>query len=121
MYELNVLVVDDSSLTRAAMVAALEAYDHRVIAEGKDGNEAVTLYKEKKPDVVLLDLAMPNKDGLEAIKEILEFDPKANIVAVSALYDRTMQKRAVELGARAYIVKPFELSELVAVMSKFQE
>ena len=121
MYEMNVLVVDDSSLTRAAMVAALEAYDHRVIAEGKDGNEAVTLYKEKKPDVVLLDLAMPNKDGLEAIKEILEFDPKANIVAVSALYDRTMQKRAVELGARAYIVKPFELSELVAVMSKFQE
>lgn len=117
---MNVLVVDDSSLTRAAMVAALEAYDHKVVGEGKDGTEAVSLYKKMKPDVVLLDLAMPNKDGLEAIREILEFDPDANIVAVSALYDRTMQRRAVELGAKAYIVKPFELSELVAIMAKFR-
>ncbi len=118
---MNVLVVDDSSLTRAAMVAALQAYSHQVVGEGKDGNEAVDMYREKRPDVVLLDLAMPNKDGLEAIKEILEYDPQANIVAVSALYDRTMQKRAVELGAKAYIVKPFELTELVAVMAKFEK
>jgi len=102
--------VDDSSLTRAAVVTALQAYNHEIVGEGKDGNEALALYKEKHPDIVLLDLAMPNKDGLETIRDIMSVDPGATIIAVSALYDRIMQKRAVELGARAYVVKPFELS-----------
>ncbi len=118
---MKVLVVDDSSLTRAAMVAALSAYNYDIVGEGQDGNDAVRLYSEKMPDVVLMDLAMPNKDGLEAIKEILQSYPEAKIVAVSALYDRTMQKRAMELGASSYIIKPFELSELISVMSKFEK
>ncbi len=118
---MKVLVVDDSSLTRAAMVAALSAYNYEIVAEGQDGNEAVSLYRSLKPDVVLIDLAMPNKDGLEAIREILEFDRNAKIVAVSALYDRSMQKRAMELGASSYIVKPFELTELISVMNKLEK
>ncbi|MBX8633749.1 MAG: response regulator [Thermoplasmata archaeon] len=118
---MKVLVVDDSSLTRAAMVAALTAYNYEIVAEGQDGDDAVRLYKDRKPDVILIDLAMPNKDGLEAIKEILEFDPQAKIVAISALYDRSMQKRAIELGAASYIVKPFELTELISVMGKFEK
>jgi len=118
---MKVLVVDDSSLTRAAMVAALEAFNHEVVGEGKDGNEAIMLYKEKRPEVVLIDLAMPNKDGLEAIREIRETDPSAKIIAVSALYDSTMQRKAIELGVRYYIVKPFELAELDAAMKKMEE
>ncbi len=118
---MKVLVVDDSSLTRAAMVAALSAYNYEIVGEGQDGNDAVRVSSEKNPDVVLIDLAMPNKDGLEAIKEILQSYPDAKIVAVSALYDRTMQKRAMELGAASYIIKPFELSELISVMSKFEK
>lgn len=117
---MRILVVDDSPLTRTAVVTALKAFKHDVVGEGKDGREAINLYKELHPDVVLMDLAMPNVDGLEAIKEIVAMDPGAVIVAVSALYDRTMQRRAVELGAKAYIVKPFELSELMNVIENLK-
>ncbi|MEM3852642.1 MAG: response regulator [Methanomassiliicoccales archaeon] len=117
---MKILVVDDSSLTRSAVVTALQAFNHEVVGEGKDGNEALELYKKSKPDIVLLDLAMPNKDGLETIREIRDFDPNAVIVAVSALYDRAIQRRALELGAKAYVVKPFELSELMNVIEKIK-
>jgi two-component system chemotaxis response regulator CheY len=89
-----------------------------VISQCTNGKDAVTEYKKLKPDIVLMDLAMPKKDGVTAIKEIIEFDSNAKIIAVSALYRPQMRTDAMNAGAKEYIIKPFEVSELLNAIEK---
>ena len=119
MAKLKVLVVDDSWSTRTAIAEALEANGYEVVASGKDGNDAVTLYNQTKPDVMILDIMMPGKNGLDAVSEIRLFDPQANIIVESARDVEALKLRAKILGVSAYLVKPFGLAELTEALKPF--
>lgn len=88
------------------------------MGEGQDGNEAVQKYMELKPDVVTMDIVMPRVNGIEAVREIMKKDPNAKIVMISALGQEAMVKEALELGAKDFIVKPFNKDKVLEVINK---
>ncbi|MBI3325344.1 MAG: response regulator [Nitrospinae bacterium] len=104
----SVLVVDDALFMRILLKNILEKSGHRVTGEGGTGEEAVQLYLDLKPDLVILDVVMPQKSGLDAVKEILALDPLARIIMVSAVGQQATTEAAVRAGARAFILKPFQ-------------
>ena len=119
MAKLKILVVDDSWPTRTAIAEALEANGYEVVASGKDGNDAVALYNQTRPDVMILDIMMPGRDGLDAVREIRLIDPQANIIVESARDDEALKLRAKILGISSYLVKPFGLAELTEALKPF--
>ena len=104
----RVLVVDDALFMRHMIKKILTDMGHEVVGEAADGIEACELYESLKPDLVTLDLVMPNKGGLEALSEIRDKDPNAKVVVISALDQRQPLMEALKLGAADYVVKPFE-------------
>ncbi len=111
----RVVIVDDSGFLAKQIKDFFEKQmGFEVIAIGKDGNEAVSLYKEHKPDLMTMDLTMPNKDGKTAIAEILQEYPDARIVVVSAVKGNTMLE-CMKLGARGYVEKPLKFAEAIFV------
>jgi len=114
----TVLIVEDSPTTLKAIQMVLKTQGYKVVAVATDGEEGVAQYLKTEPDVVLMDIALPKKDGLTATKEIIAKDPDARIVVVSALYDPKKRKEALELGAKAFITKPFEIPELVRALQE---
>lgn len=111
----KVVIVDDSGFLAKQIKEFFEKQmGYTVVAIGKDGNEAVSLYKEHKPDLMTMDLTMPNKDGKTAIAEILTEHPEARIVVVSAVKGNTMLE-CMKLGAKGYIEKPLKFAEAVFV------
>lgn len=113
----TVLVVDDSAFMRMRCVAIVKEQGHEVVEAG-DGSEAVDIYKQKKPQAVLMDITMPNMDGLAALKEMIAFDPSARIAMVSAMGQQGMVMEAVKAGARDFVVKPFEPDRVKATLQK---
>jgi two-component system chemotaxis response regulator CheY len=114
----KILIAEDSDVTQRVLKLMLSKHGYDVVAQCTNGKDAVTEYKKLKPDIVLMDLAMPKKDGVTAIKEIIEFDSNAKIIAVSALYRPQMRTDAMNAGAKEYIIKPFEVSELLNAIEK---
>lgn len=114
----TVLIVDDSVVMREMIRDTLEAHDFTVAGDAKDGAQAVEQYKSLKPDVVTMDIVMPNKHGIEAVKEIVAHDKKACIVIISGLFQKSLVMEALEAGARDYIIKPFEPAELVSTVKR---
>ncbi len=114
----SVLIGEDSASTRAALVMVLKMHGYRVVGLARDGIEVIKKYKKLKPDFVLMDIAMPKKDGLAAIKEILEYDPKASIVAITAIYSEDKRRKAKRSGVKALVQKPFEVDELLRACAK---
>jgi two-component system chemotaxis response regulator CheY len=112
------LIVDDSKFMRRIIRAALEEGGHSVIDEAENGADGIAAYKKLKPDFVTMDITMGGKDGIRAVKEILESDPKAHIVVISALNEHTLRLSEPDINAAAYITKPFEKDELLAVVKK---
>lgn len=111
----KVVIVDDSGFLAKQIKEFFEKQmGYTVVAIGKDGNEAVSLYKEHKPDLMTMDLTMPNKDGKTAIAEILTEHPEARIVVVSAVKGNTMLE-CMKLGAKGYIEKPLKFAEAIFV------
>ena len=109
----SVVIVDDSMLIRRELTRFLEAeLGFTVLATGSDGIEGVELYKKHKPDLVTMDITMPNMDGIEALKQILAFDPKAKVMIVSAIKDNEKILQALDVGAKCYIKKPLQLKQL---------
>ena len=109
----SVLVVDDTLFMRASIKQMLTANGHTVAGEASNGIEAVEKYVEVKPDVVLMDITMPDMDGLEALRLIKEKDPAAKVVMCTAMGQQAMVAKAVELGAQQFIVKPFQADRLI--------
>jgi two-component system chemotaxis response regulator CheY len=109
----QILIAEDSDSTRRTLKSVLELHDYEVVAEAKDGDQAVALYTELKPELVLMDIAMPKKHGIDAIKEILAIEKNAKIIAVTALYSKDNIKKIMEAGAKALVMKPFEVSKLI--------
>ena len=109
---MKVVVVDDSMLVRLQLKKFFEEeMKFEVAALGNDGNDAVALYKQHKPDLITIDLTMPNKDGFEALKEIIDADENARILICSAIKDPAKVTQTLEAGARGYIKKPLQLTD----------
>ena len=101
------MVVDDSAYARALIRRMLETHGHEIVAEAEDGEIAVEMFKKHRPDLVTMDVLMPNKDGIEATKEIVEVDPKCKIIVCSSLKQDRFIEEAREAGASDFIIKPF--------------
>jgi len=116
----KVLVVDDAAFIRNRIKKAVEKIEFAdVIGEASNGDDAIALYKELKPDLVTMDLIMPKSDGVKAIEEIIKFDKKATIVVVSAMGQELTITDALEKGAKEYIKKPFKEEDLSRTIERF--
>ncbi len=109
----KILVADDSDAIRLVLKDILSIGDHDVIAEGTDGVEAVDLYRQHNPQILLLDLAMPQKDGLTVVKEVMAYDPKAKIILITASDDQKIIQQCLDYGASSYISKPFDFKSVL--------
>ncbi len=114
----KVLIVDDASFMRISIRSMLEKDGFEVVGEAADGLEAISQYKTLQPDVVTMDITMPNMTGIEAVTGILEFDAKAKILMVSALGQEKFVRQSILAGAKSFIVKPFKSEELLDAITK---
>ena len=115
---IDVLIADDLKFIKLVLRELLEKAGFRVVGEASNGQEAVELYQNSRPDVVLMDITMPKMDGLAALKQILKFDPEAKVIMCSALGQQTLIVQALQLGAKDFIVKPFREERVVAAIKK---
>jgi two-component system chemotaxis response regulator CheY len=114
----KVLVVDDMLFMRLALKSILEKNGFTVAADAENGQEALEKYKECVPDIVTMDITMPVMSGIEALKKIKEYDPKAKVVVVSAMGQERSVKEAIMNGANYFIVKPFKEDQVVEALNK---
>ena len=116
----KILVVDDAAFMRMRCTKMLSDSGFEV-AEAADGNQALAKYREFKPDGVLLDITMPELDGLATLKELIKMDPGARVAMVTAMGQQSMVMEALKSGARDFIVKPFEAERVLAAVRKIME
>jgi two-component system chemotaxis response regulator CheY len=114
----RVLVVDDAVFMRKVVSDALVKGGHEIIGEAANGQEAVDRFQELKPEVMTLDITMPEKDGLSALKEIIAMDPQARIVMCSALGQESKVLEAIKAGAKDFVVKPFQPDRVLSAIEK---
>ena len=113
----KILIVDDAEFLRVRLTKMLDTDGYEVF-QAENGVKAVATYKDVHPDVVLMDVTMPEMDGLAALKEIVGFDAKARVVMLTALGQESVVLEAVKSGARDFIVKPFEQDRVIKAISK---
>ncbi|WP_297491490.1 response regulator [Thermococcus sp.] len=109
----SVLIVDDVLFARIILRKLLSEAGYDVVGEASNGREAVEKYLSLRPDVVIMDIIMPDMDGIKALKEILEIDPKAKVIMVTSVDHEKRVIECIEAGAKGYIVKPFESSQVI--------
>lgn len=114
----RVLVVDDAKFMRHMLKTILTDIGCEIVGEAADGAEALTKYKELHPDIVTMDIVMPNKGGLDALRDIRAADPDARVVMISAIDQREPLMEALKLGAIDYVVKPFERERVQDAMKR---
>ncbi|AKL84642.1 response regulator [Bacillus atrophaeus] len=114
----RVLVVDDAKFMRVKIREILEAANYIVAGEAADGEEAADLYQRLRPDLVTMDVTMPLKNGIQALQEIMSFDPKANVIMCTAMRQQRIVVEAIELGAKDFIMKPFEESKVLEAVNR---
>ncbi len=119
MKKKGILIVDDAAFVRIKLKRIVEKMDFaEVVGEAANGEDAVSLYKDLKPDLVTMDLIMPNRDGIQAIEDIMTFDKEANIIVVSAMGQQMSIDEVVEKGVKEYIKKPFKDDEIYNVIER---
>jgi two-component system chemotaxis response regulator CheY len=114
----RVLVVDDAAFMRKMVSDALAKGGHEVVGEAGNGVEAIAQFQSIKPDLVTLDITMPEKDGLAALAEIVAADPSAKVVMCSALGQESKVLEAIKLGAKDFVVKPFQPARVIEAVDK---
>ena len=114
----RVLIVDDAAFMRMSIRTMLQNYDFEIVGEAENGLEAVEKYKELSPDIVTMDITMPELDGIQALRMIKKINPGASVVMVSALGQEAKMKEAIIYGAKGFIVKPFKEEILLGALSK---
>ena len=114
----RILVVDDAAFMRKMVSDALTKGGHEVVGEAGNGAEAVLRFQELKPELTTLDITMPEKDGLTALKEIIELDPGARVIMCSALGQESKVLESIKLGARDFVVKPFKPERVQEAVAK---
>ena len=113
----KIMVVDDAAFMRMRCKKLLTSLGHEV-TEAATGSQAVEAYKNNRPDMVLLDITMPDMDGITALKEIREFDPDARVAMVTAMGQQSMVMEALKAGARDFVIKPFDQDRVLAAINK---
>jgi len=114
----RVLIVDDAAFMRIKLKDILEKNSYEVAGEAENGHEAIEKYKELQPDIVTMDITMPEMDGVEALKEIKGIDPDASILMCSAMGQQSMVMDAIRAGALDFIVKPFDTERVIRALDK---
>lgn len=114
----RVLIVDDAAFMRVSIRNIMTKNGFEVVGEAENGLVAIQKYSELKPDIVTMDITMPEMNGLEALQMIRKMDPKASVVMVSALGQEAMVRDAVMSGAKGFVVKPFKEDTITAALSK---
>ena len=114
----KILLVDDAAFMRMMLNNTLTQAGYTDLIEAEDGVKAVEAYTAEKPDLVFMDITMPNKDGLETLKEIKAMDPGATIVMCSAMGQETMVMDSIKSGAKDFIVKPFKPERVLSTVKK---
>ena len=116
---IRVLICDDALVMRMVIKKELEKMGgYEIVAEASDGEEAFELYKEYKPDITTMDITMPKKSGIDALKDIMAFDNSAKVIMVSAMGQEECVKQSIIAGAKNFIVKPFTPEKLQEVLNK---
>lgn len=115
----NIMLVDDAAFMRQSLLRIVSAAGHTVVGEAGNGAEGIEQYQICKPDIVLMDITMPDMDGIEATQKIKAIDPNAKIIMVSAMGQQEKVFAAIAAGAKDFIVKPFEASKIVSCIQKY--
>lgn len=114
----RVLITDDALFMRTALKNILTENGFEVVGEAENGAESVEMYASLKPDVVLMDITMPEMDGIEALRAIRAVDPQARVVMCTAMGQKSLVVEAIGAGARDFVVKPFEAQRVVDAINK---
>jgi len=117
----RVLIADDASFMRQMIRDIIEPEGFQVVGEASDGVEVVEKFKELHPDLVMMDIVMPKRSGIDAVKGIVAMDPTARVVMCSALGQETLVMEALQVGAKDFIVKPFKPDTVVVTLRKVLE
>ena len=113
------LIVDDAAFMRMMLREILEKNGYEVVGEAMNGKEAIRVFKDVNPDFVTLDITMPEMDGLEALRQIMQIDRSAKVFMCSAIGQHSNVLEAVKLGAKDFILKPFKPERVIDTLSKF--
>lgn len=114
----KILVVDDAIFMRKVIKDLLIANDYTDLVEAGDGVEAVAMFKEHRPDLVIMDITMPSQDGIETVKQIREIDETATVLICSAMGHEDMVKEALKYGAKDFVVKPFKSERVISAVTR---
>ncbi len=114
----TVLIVDDVAFVRKALTEILREAGYQVVGEAADGREAIEKWRELRPDLVTMDVVMPNLGGIDATKEIMKQDKNAVVVMISAMDQIHLVMEAIHVGAKDYIQKPFHSEDVYNVLSR---
>lgn len=114
----KILIVDDALIVRTSLRFLFESCDYTTM-EAETGDEAVKKYQTFKPDLVTMDITMPDMDGITAVKEILKIDPRAKIIICSAMGQSNKVKAALSAGAKSFLAKPINPERVLSVVKRF--
>ncbi|UOF89368.1 response regulator [Fodinisporobacter ferrooxydans] len=114
----KILIVDDAAFMRMMIKEIISKNGYEVAGEASDGAQAVQKYKDCHPDLVTMDITMPEMDGIQALREIRKFDPGAKIIMCSAMGQQAMVIDAIQAGAKDFVVKPFQADRVIEAIKK---
>ena len=114
----RILIVDDAAFMRMMIKDILSKNGYEIVGEAADGAQAVQLYQDTQPDLVTMDITMPEMDGITALKEIKKVNPQAKVIMCSAMGQQAMVIDAIQAGAKDFIVKPFQADRVLEAISK---
>ena len=114
----NILICDDAAFMRMMIKDILSKNGYNVAGEAENGMKAVEKYKEVSPDLVLMDITMPEMDGIQALKEIKKLDAGARVIMCSAMGQQAMVIESIQAGAKDFIVKPFQADRVIEAVKK---
>ncbi|GAK38498.1 response regulator [Paenibacillus urinalis] len=114
----RILIVDDAAFMRMMIRDILTKNGFEVVGEAQDGAQAIEKYKELRPDLITMDITMPEMDGIAALKEIKKIEPNAKVIMCSAMGQQAMVIDAIQAGAKDFIVKPFQSDRVIEAINK---
>lgn len=117
----KLLIVDDSLIIRMSLEKTLGELNLQIVGAASDGKAALELFNEHKPDIVTLDITMPELDGLKVLDEIMRVAPETRVLIVSAISEKSVAIKALQKGAKAFIQKPYQTSEIISQIQKLAE
>jgi len=114
----KIMIVDDAAFMRMMIKDIVTRNNYEVVGEAQNGAEAVEMYLKCKPDIVTMDITMPEKDGISAVKDIMAIDSNAKIIMCSAMGQQSLVMDAIKAGARDFLVKPFKPERVIQALEK---